>query len=195
MPTNCENTNERFLTALLQCKIKICTICNYILSFKKLLFLIILMNGWQKILTMLPYNKFPSETLGLYSSWFAGIALYLLHTSHLQLNCVHQRTRWCSVCLELKCFQKWPCVERDSGCSQMTVNLGAGDMCLVSAGPLPESVHIRYFQYRYSQEIEGVMELFFTWRTATKIHIHPQITERVSNSVAIELLKQRGRVC
>lgn len=123
MPTNCENTNERFLTALLQCKIKICTICNYILSFKKLLFLIILMNGWQKILTMLPYNKFPSETLGLYSSWFAGIALYLLHTSHLQLNCVHQRTRWCSVCLELKCFQKWPCVERDSGCSQMTAYL------------------------------------------------------------------------
>jgi len=30
---------------------------------------------------MLPYNKFPSETLGLYSSWFAGIALYMSRTS------------------------------------------------------------------------------------------------------------------
>lgn len=51
------------------------------MSFKKLLFFIILMNGWQNILDMLPYNKFPSETLVLYSSWFAGIAVYISHAS------------------------------------------------------------------------------------------------------------------
>lgn len=50
------------------------------MSFKKLLFFIILMNGWQKLLDMLPYNKFPSETLGLSSSWFAGIAPFLSRT-------------------------------------------------------------------------------------------------------------------
>lgn len=31
---------------------------------------------------MLPYNKFPSETLGLYSSWLAGIAVFMSCMSH-----------------------------------------------------------------------------------------------------------------
>lgn len=35
MPINCENINEHLITALLQCRMKICTMCNYILSFKK----------------------------------------------------------------------------------------------------------------------------------------------------------------
>lgn len=55
------------------------------LLFLIILFLIILMNGWRKILNMLPYNKFPSETLGLHSSWFAGIALYISRTSRIRL--------------------------------------------------------------------------------------------------------------
>lgn len=49
--------------------------------------------------------------------------------------------------------------------------------------------------YKYSQETEEVMELVFTWRTANEIHIHPQITERISNSEEIQLLKQRGSSC
>lgn len=36
----------------------------------------------KKILDMLPYNKFPSETLGLYSSWLAGIAPFMSRMSH-----------------------------------------------------------------------------------------------------------------
>lgn len=67
------------------------------MSFKKLLFFIILINGWQKILDMLPYNKLPSETLGLYSPWFAGIAAYISRTSRDTATatlCVKQHWAW-----------------------------------------------------------------------------------------------------
>lgn len=145
--------SEHFITAPLQCKMKICIICNYIFCHLKSFYFLLF--SWMVDKKYWICSHTINSPLKLWVFTVHGLlwdcSVHVMHVSWQSCwDSVKEHRAWRqgqgqAWCDQLKQFQKWPCVEHSATGALLNGNfLGVWDTQLVGVGPLWQTRELLY---------------------------------------------------